>query len=131
MRTDAIVALQVSIGLLYSSQRAERASATLVLGVGVALAELVLTGLLFRNTVLSSLVLPSQLTSRPPPAGLCGSAVRFVLSKVNGGVPFEPWQQAEDVKNAFVTAMASQVDSYIAWEEFSITTVDGVALRTA
>jgi hypothetical protein len=131
MRTDAILALQLGVGLLYSSQRAERASATLVLGVGVALAELVLTGLLFRNTVLSSLVLPSQLTSRPPPAGLCGSAVRFVLSKVNGGVPFEPWQQAEDVKNAFVTAMASQVDSYIAWEEFSITTVDGVALSAA
>ena len=70
MRTDAILALQLGVGLLYSSQRAERASATLVLGVGVALAELVLTGLLFRNTVLSSLVLPSQLTSRPPPAGL-------------------------------------------------------------
>jgi pimeloyl-ACP methyl ester carboxylesterase len=91
---------------------------------------LLLTSLLFRNTVLSSLVLPSQLTSRPPAVGLCGSAITFVLSKVNGGARFEPWQDAEDAKNMFVTALESGSAGAV-WEEFEVSTVDGVALSAA
>ncbi len=128
MRTDAIVALQVSIGLLYSSQRGGRADSGLALGV--CLAEFLLTSLLFRNTVLSTLVLPAQLTSRAPPAGLYGSAVKFVLSKVNGGALFEPWQDSEDAKNKFVAELQSRSPAAV-WEEFVVSTVDGVALSAA
>lgn len=128
MRTDAIVALQVSIGLLYSSQRGGRADGSLALGVCIA--EFLLTSLFFRNTVLSSLVLPSQLTSRPPAAGLCGTAIRFVLSKVNGGAHFEPWQEAEDVKKSFVAALEAS-SARAGWEEFTVSAVDGASLSAA
>ena len=109
MRTDAVVALQIGIAMLWNRSLPLGRTPSIALGCGVCIAELVLTGLLFRNTVLSSLVLPSQLTSKPPPPGLCGSAVKYVLSRVNGGEEFTPWQQADDIKNAFASETSASV----------------------
>ena len=128
MRTEAVLALQVGVGIAYSrglGSVGERGGLALGLGLGTLVAEVVLAAMLFRNTVLSSLVLPAQLTSRAPQSRLCGGIMRAALQRMNGGEEYEPWAEAEAMKESFLAAVGAS------FEELTLSAVDGTAISAA
>ena len=128
MRTEAVLALQVGVGIAYSrglGSVGDRGGLALGLGLGTLVAEVVLAAMLFRNTVLSSLVLPAQLTSRAPQSRLCGGIMRAALQRMNGGEEYEPWAEAQAMKESFLAAVGAS------FEELTLSAVDGTAISAA